>query len=188
MCCHVHKWGQVPADARSADSLGAGVAGNPTEVQYVLLITGPSLQPLACLLVCLREKERKREGERKKSREEKWVGEMSQWLRVPVALAELFPALTWWLTTIHYSSSRGSDDCFWPPPASSTHTCHTCTYIHKIKWMHLVLENAFKGIWRMRKSLVRWLGAFYCVRCVLAFLGVHLSVWRKTSVKRMCRA
>jgi hypothetical protein len=68
----------VPADARSADSLGAGVAGNPTEVQYVLLITGPSLQPLACLLVCLREKERKREGERKKSREEKWVGEMSQ--------------------------------------------------------------------------------------------------------------
>lgn len=60
----------MPADARSVESFGAGVAGNPAEVQYVFFITGPSFQPLSFVLlfVCLRKKRRK----------ENWAGAMSQ--------------------------------------------------------------------------------------------------------------
>lgn len=52
---------------------------------------------------------------------------MTPWLRIFIGFAEE-PAPTWWFTTIHKSSSRGSDVIFWPPRTPGMHVVQI--YIH----------------------------------------------------------
>ena len=80
------------------------------------------------------------------------AGDLAQQLRAPTALPETevqFPALTWWLMMVCYSSSRGSNAS--PDLSSCIHVIHR----HRLRYRKHSLP--FKKAYNLKQCLYHWL-------------------------------